>query len=660
MTIKKLLLSARLVFCAFFMGMLFQACAHTPDPKKQERTLIPRQLLFGNPVKTSPQISPDGTKLAYVAPDAQAVLNIWIRDLQHPQQSDQQATFDQNRGVRRFLWQLDSQHLLYVQDKDGDENWHLYQTALDTKETKDLTPHEDIQVDFVAYEKDRPNLLLIQSNQREKGLFDVYLMDLTTGESVLAALNPDNAFNWVADHDLQVRAVQSYTKEGDQLIRIRAPHQEEWQELMTIPSNEIIQIVGFSPDNQSLYLLSSMDHQTCRLVSLDLTTKEQQILAEDAHYDLEDQCLVHPQTNHLEAIGVERERFEWIVLNPSIQADLQTLQGKDPRACFKLTSRDLANQKWVVASYSDDRPVHFYLYDKEEGNLAFLFSAQPALEEYSLSKMQPVAFIAQDGMQIHAYLTLPSNQEARSLPAILLVHGGPWVRDTWGFRPEVQWLADRGYAVLQINYRGSTGYGKDYLNAGNREWAGKMHQDLLDGKQWLIDQGIADPQRVAIYGGSYGGYATLVGLSFTPDAFCCGVDLVGPSSLITLIENSPPYWAPLKSELDLRIGNLEDDAEFLKSRSPLFKAHQITKPLLIGQGANDPRVKQSESDQIVAAMRLHQLPVEYLLFADEGHGFAKPVNRLKFYAAAELFFSKYLGGQSEVPNAQENWEALKR
>jgi len=274
--------------------------------------------------------------------------------------------------------------------------------------------------------------------------------------------------------------------------------------------------------------------------------------------------------------------------------------------------------------------------------------------------MVPVSFDARDGMKLHGYLTLPLVSPALKLPLVLLVHGGPWVRDSWGLNPTVQWLANRGYGVLQINYRGSTGYGKSYVNAGNREWGNKMHHDLLDGKQWAIQNGYADPDKIAIYGGSYGGYATLAGLAFTPDEFCCGVDIVGPSNLLTLLQTIPPYWGPLSAQMDRQLGNLEKDADFLKERSPLFKAHQIKKPLLIAQGANDPRVKQAESDQIVQAMRQKQLPVEYLLFTDEGHGFARPENRMKFMAAAESFLNKYLGGRSEEPSADEKWDMHKK
>jgi dipeptidyl aminopeptidase/acylaminoacyl peptidase len=346
------------------------------------------------------------------------------------------------------------------------------------------------------------------------------------------------------------------------------------------------------------------------------------------------------------AVSFTKARTEWKVLDESVKADFEAL-AKVARGDFSVTSMTTDESKWVVAYVPDDAPTSYYLYDRAAKKADLLFVNNSKLEKVKLAQMEPISYKAKDGLTIHGYLTKPVGVEAKSLPTVLLVHGGPWARDTWGYNPMVQFLANRGYAVLQVNFRGSTGYGKSFLNAGNKEWAGKMHQDLVDAKAWLVKEGIADPKKVAIAGGSYGGYATLVGLTFTPEEFACGVDIVGPSNIVTLLKTVPPYWAPAKALFAKRVGDLEKEEEFLKERSPLFKVNYITKPLLIGQGKNDPRVKVAESDQIVEAMRKNGKPVEYVVYPDEGHGFARPENRLHFYATAEQFLAKHLGGRAE-------------
>lgn len=626
------------------------------NSKSQSPPLIPRQLLFGNPEKTSAKLSHDGKKLAYLAPNHNNVLNVWIRDLQYPGK-DQQITSDEKQGIRLFWWQPDGSSILFLQDKDGDENTHLYQTRLSSLMTKDLTPIEGVKARVVNMDPRFPNEILIELNQTDPSLFDVYQLNLTTGELKLDTKNPGGALQWISDHNQKVRAYQSLTEDGSILIRIRKEVTEPWEDFLKMIPMESVEVQGFSADNQSLYVLTSADSNTSRLIQMDIKTGKQTLIVQDPDYDLSE-VILHPTTHHLEAVGLDREKYEWIVLDPELLVDFNELSRR-LKGSFSLTSRDLANENWVVVSYSDQRPSHFYLYHRQSKSLDFLFSTQPKLEQYQLSEMKPIHFKARDGLVLHGYLTLPVGLEPRNLPAVLLVHGGPWARDTWGLQPTVQWLANRGYAVLQINYRGSTGYGKSFLNAANREWAGKMHDDLIDGRDWLIAQAVANPDKIAIAGGSYGGYATLVGLTFTPDIFCCGVDIVGPSNLITLLQSFPPYWKPMMVLMNQRLGNLDTEVEFLKSRSPLFKVDQIKKPLLIGHGANDPRVKQAESDQIVQAMRQRNLPVEYLLFADEGHGFARPMNRLKFYAAMEEFLTRYLGGRSEPASLEENWDALK-
>ncbi len=380
-------------------------------------------------------------------------------------------------------------------------------------------------------------------------------------------------------------------------------------------------------------------------MEVDIASGQRRVIAQDPQYDVTG-AMVNPRTRVLEAVLFTRARREWQVIDRSVRADFDALR-RVRDGDFNVVSRDLADRTWVVAYTVDNGPLYFYTYDRRTRRATPLFSNQPALERYQLARMQPVSYRSRDGLTIHGYLTLPVGVPPRNLPAILLVHGGPWGRDVWGFNSTAQWLANRGYAVLQINFRGSTGYGKAFLNAGDREWAGRMHDDLIDGKRWLVQQGYADARRVGIMGGSYGGYATLVGLAFTPDEFAAGVDIVGPSNIVTLLQSIPPYWESLRATFRRRVGNEETEQEFLRSRSPLFRAENIRAPLLIGQGANDPRVKQAESEQIVEAMRRANRPVEYIVYTDEGHGFARPANRLHFYAKAEEFLARHLGGRAE-------------
>jgi len=612
--------------------------------------MIPREVLFGNPVKASPELSPDGTRLAYLAPDSKGVLNVWVRTV--GKTDDEVVTADKKRGIRQFIWQYDSEHILYIQDKDGDENWHFYQTNLKTKMTRDVTPFEGIQAQPVARDPKFPDQVLVGLNIRDRRLHDVYRLNLKNGALDLDTENPGDVSDWTADHELQIRAASVVTPDGGTLIRMRENPKSPWKEFQRWGADESFGgVEGFTPDNKGILIVSSVGANAARLLEVDLATGKSKVVAEDPQYDVGG-VMVNPKTHKVEGVMFIRARREWSLVDKSLQADFDTLRAiRD--GDFSVNNRDLADKTWLVTYISDNAPVYYYAFDRSTKKATLLFSNRPALEKYKMAKMQPVSFKTRDGMTIYGYLTLPADKPAKSLPMVLYVHGGPWARDVWGLDNTAQWLANRGYAALQINYRGSTGYGKAYLNAGDREWAGKMHTDLLDGKKWAIAQGYADPKKICIMGGSYGGYATLVGVTFTPDEFSCGVDIVGPSNLVTLIKSIPPYWIPIKAVFDKRLGKVETEEEFLKSRSPLFKAEQIKVPLLIGQGANDPRVKQAESDQIVAALRKNNKPVEYVVFPDEGHGFARPENRLAFYAVAEQFLAKYLGGGNEPPAESE-------
>ena len=611
-----------------------------------QSALIPRSVLFGNPERSSPDISPDGTMLAYLAPD-QGVLNVWVRTL--GKSDDRVITNDRKRGIRNFVWQYDSKNILYGQDKDGDENWRIYQTNVATKQTKDLTPFEKSRSDIVALEPERPGTLLIQSNKRDPKVFDVYRVNLKTGELTLDTQNPGDVAGWQPDHNLEVRGAQVTTDDGGTVIRVRDDAKSPWRELIKWgPEETLGNVVNFSPDNKSVWIMTSLDANAARLISVDIASGKRTVIAEDPQFDVSF-TVEQPKSHKLQAVVFLRERRDFQILDKSIQPDFDALH-KVRDADISNISRDLKDDKWIVTFEGDDSPVYYYLYDRASKQATMLFSNRPALEKLKLAKVKPIEYKARDGMTIYGYLTTPPGAEAKDLPMVVFPHGGPWGRDLWGYDPYAQWLANRGYAVLQPNFRASTGYGKQYLNAGDKQWAGTMHTDLLDGKEWVVQQGIADAKKVCIMGGSYGGYATLAGVAFSPDAFACGVDIVGPSNLNTLLKTIPPYWSTLLAVFHKRMG---DNEEFLKSQSPLFKADQIKVPLLIGQGANDPRVNKAESDQIVAAMRKNNKPVEYYVFPDEGHGFARPENRMAFNAASEVFLAKYLGGRSEPPSAAE-------
>jgi len=608
--------------------------------------LIPREVLFGNPSRVSPRLSPDGESLAFLAPK-DGVLNVWVGPVGSPIDGDgfEPITDDRKRGIRLFFWAEDNRHIVYLQDEGGDENWRVHAVDPATKEDRDLTPFEDVQAQILDKNRHFPDGLLVALNRENPELHDAYRLTLSTGDLDLLAKNPGNVVGWVADRDFEVRAAVTATPEGGSELLLREG--DDWNKLIGWNKEDALSSgpVGFAEDAGKMYLLDSRGANTARLVLMDLSSRKTEVLVEDPRYDVSG-VVVHPETHAVQAAAVQRARTEWIVLDEAVREDFEALENLG-RGDFSVTSRDRADGNWLVAVNSDDGGASYHAYDRRAKSGEHLFDARPELADYALAKMEPVSFTSRDGLEVEGYLTLPPGMAPENLPMVLNVHGGPWARDGWGYDPEAQWFANRGYACLQVNFRGSTGYGKEFLNAGNREWGGRMHDDLVDAVGWAVERGVADPERVAIYGGSYGGYAALVGATFTPDLFRCAVDIVGPSNIITLIESVPPYWKPLIATFTERVGDPETEPEFLKSRSPLFFVDRIRIPLLIAQGANDPRVKQAESEQIVSAMKERGVDHEYLLFEDEGHGFARPENRLKFYSAAEEFLAKHLGGRVE-------------
>ncbi len=622
-----------------------------PLPKK-ETPLIPRRVFFGNPEKARARISPDGARLAYLAP-VDDVLNVWVGKVDDLAAA-KPITQDTHRGIRTFYWAYTSRHILYVQDNDGDENFHLYAVDLDSGDIRDLTPFDDIAARVEGVSEKFPEEILVGVNDRDNHqLHDIYRINIATGERKLLQLNPGFA-GFMADDDYHIRFAVTFTPDAGQLYL--TPDGEKWKEFLKIGSVDAMttNALGFDASGEKLYFLDSRNRDTAALKLLDIKTGDEELLAENAKADISG-AMTHPTKKHVQAVTYTYDRRKWIVLDDSIQADLDYLKTVADGE-IQITSRTLDDQTWTVAYIMDDGPVRFYLYDRPKKEAAFLFTSNPELENLPLVKMHSEIIPSRDGLELVSYLSLPAGSDAKTpgrpdqpLPLVLLVHGGPWARDSWGYNSQHQLLANRGYAVLSVNYRGSTGLGKEFINAANREWAAKMHNDLVDAVDWAVEQGVAQREKVAIMGGSYGGYATLVGLTFTPDLFTCGVDIVGPSNLVTLLQNPPPYWMPFMPVMKLRVGDYstEEGREFLRSRSPLFFVDKINQPLLIGQGAKDPRVKQAEADQIVAAMNEKKIPVTYMLFQEEGHGFARPENRFAFYAVTEAFLAQHLGGRYE-------------
>ncbi|WP_437285739.1 alpha/beta fold hydrolase [Sorangium sp. So ce406] len=622
--------------------------APAKEAPRADPSLMPRRLLFGNPDRMSPKISPDGQRLGFLAP-SEGVLNVWVGPAQDPKAA-QPVTKEKSRGIRTFLFPYASDHVLYRQDKGGDENWHIYAVELKTGQIKDLTPFEGIAAQIEGVSQKIPNEVLIGMNDRDKKHHDLYRVDIRTGERKLVRQN-DGFAGFVADDDFKARLAMRMTPDGGHEF-LDVTGKEPKPFVAFGPEDAVTSsVLGFDAAGKTLYFRDSRGRDTSALVTLDLRTAKPTVLAEDAKADVSG-IILHPKTEKVQAVASEYERKRWQVVDKAIQPDLDALRAVADGE-LDVLSRSLDDRRWTVGYTVSDGPVRYYLYDRGTKKATFLFSNRPALESQPLAKMRPVVIKARDGLDLVSYLSLPraadpdgDGKPEKPLSTVLLVHGGPWARDTWGLNGMHQWLANRGYAVLSVNYRGSTGFGKKFVNAGNLEWAGKMHSDLLDAVDWTVAQGIADKARVAIMGGSYGGYATLVGLTFTPETFACGVDIVGPSNLVTLLESIPPYWAPMLELFAKRVGDprTESGRDLLRSRSPLYLADKIKRPLLIGQGANDPRVKQAESDQIVKAMTSKGIPVTYALYPDEGHGFARPENALSFNAIAETFLAQCLGG----------------
>jgi dipeptidyl aminopeptidase/acylaminoacyl peptidase len=625
--------------------------------KMADIPLIPRDTLFGNPQRAQARLSPDGKWLSLLKP-VNGVLNVWVAPAGDLSKAEA-VTHETKRPISAHQWAYDSRHILFENDTNGNENFHIFATDVETHETKDLTPIEGVRAGIEGISEKFPHEILVGLNDRNPELHDIWRINIDTGGKQLVQLNP-GMDSFVTDDDFKVRMGSKYTPNGGQVWQLPEGEgdKQTWKDFQVFGPEDVMTSnpAGFDKTGRIFYYEDSRNRNTSALFAMNLDTQEIKLVAEDPRCDVGG-VMAQPTEKNIQAVSFTYTRTEWKILDPAIAEDIKYLKSVEDGEML-VTSRTQDDKQWTVAFILDNGPVKFYRYVRSSERKAIhLFDNRDDLKDYPLVKMHPEVIKSRDGLDLVCYLSLPPGSDpdgdgvpTHPVPMVLDVHGGPWtVRDTWGLDAEHQWLANRGYAVLAVNYRCSSGFGKDFVNASKGEWAGKMHDDLIDGVRWAIDQKIAIPDKVAIMGGSYGGYATLVGLTFTPDVFACGVDIVGPSSLVTLFQNEPPYWTPFKPVEKFLVGDVDTEegrAELLK-RSPLTRVDQIKRPLLIGQGANDPRVTRVEADQIVRAMTERQIPVTYVLFPDEGHGFARRENDKAFNAVTEAFLAQQLGGRFE-------------
>jgi dipeptidyl aminopeptidase/acylaminoacyl peptidase len=648
---------------AAFVSLL----AVTPAPARAELPpLIPRQVLFGNAAKATPHLSPDGTRLAYLANSDKGVSNVWVQTL--GKDDARMVTREKHRGVYNYQWAPDGRHLLYRQDADGDENWHVFSSNLDTGLVRDLTPFQGVRAQDLLTSPKHPTQILVGLNIRDRRVSDMYRIDLTTGAVTLEAQNPGDVLSWTTGADFVIRAATAFGGDSAQTtIRVRDNAGSPWRDLLTIPferSSIYGQVNGgslvasFSTDGKGLWVVTAGGANTTRLIEVDLKTgQEIRSLASDPRADVEYEVissalfrpmvLTDPATGSLQAVAFNYTKLEWKATDPAIQPDLDTLRGVNPGE-VQVIDRVRGDSLWLVQVSSPTDPGTYFLYDRPAKEASLLFAAQPELSKYALAPCEPVIVKARDGLDLVCYLTTPVGLPRKGLPLLLYPHGGPWWRDRWEFDPMAQLAANRGYAVLQVEYRGSIGFGLKHLNAGNRQFGDQgVLADLLDAVRWAVDSGLADPKRLGVMGGSAGGYLTLCCVAFHPEVFACAVDIVGPSDGKTQLEVIPEYWKPVKRRWVLRFGDAEHDEELNRRISPLYHAKAIRTPLLIGHGLNDPRVHIAESNQIVKALRENQRPVTLVVYPDEGHGFTRPENNQDFFGRMEEFLAQYLGGRKE-------------
>jgi acylaminoacyl-peptidase len=613
--------------------------------------LIPRRLLLGNPAQIAPDISPDGSLLSWLAP-ADGVMNVWYAPSGAPHEA-KLLTRLSGRPIAWHKWSPDGRRILFLKDLNGDENYNIHTVDIASGEVRNLTPMPKVaaQIDLVS--PDLPRKLFAGLNDRDPQWHDIWEIDLETGERKKLYENTERLGSIQIDWQGKFRLASRANPEtgGEDLFRFRGMSLEPWR---SIPFEDSLTTStgAFNRAGTHFAMISSVGRNTSALLRVDAATGEEQVLAADPEADIVN-YMIHPETFEVVAAASDPGRLTWTALDPQTAASLNEIKMRFPEDDFAVSSRSRDNSRWIVSVWGPQKPVSYYLADRTTGGINGIFSSRPDLKPYRLAPMKSEHITSRDGLTLHSYLTLPPQETgprpAEPLPMVLLVHGGPWSRDSYGYNRLHQWLANRGYAVLSVNYRASAGFGKAFLNAGDKEHAGKIHDDLIDGVNWAIGEGIAIREKVAIMGWSYGGYSAFVGATFSPDVFCCSIPVVGITELITLLENTPPYWTAFLEQFYRRYADprTEEGRAFLRSRSPLYKADNIKKPMLIAHGANDIRCPLPQSDAIVETMQDKGIPVTYVVFPDEGHGFARPENNIAFHAIAEAFLAKHLGGRAE-------------
>jgi dipeptidyl aminopeptidase/acylaminoacyl peptidase len=612
--------------------------------------LIPRKTFFENANALNPKLSPDGRWLTWIA-TADGVMNVWVAprdDLANARA----ITCQTDRPIFMHWFARTNAHVLFWKDRDGDENFNLWCVGVDGTEARNLTPYPNVLARVVGFHHENPNLIAVGMNDRDARWHDLYVVDILTGERRLVYENNNEIASLILDSQLNLRLATTTRNKGRGAAILRWTG-ATFEEIMSIEADDVLSTdpLHVTRAGDAWFLRSSVGRDRAAILRIDWKTGAETPIASHEKADVTG-WITDPRTDEVTAVSAEYLRHEWIAVDPSTGSDLAKLE-RELDGTIEIGSQSDDDTLWVVAASRPDRPHAWHLLDRRSGNITYLFSARPKLEKIKLAPMHGLVIKSRDGLDLVSYLTLPATETGprptHPLPMVLKVHGGPWWRDGWDYNRDVQWYANRNYAVLQVNYRGSTGFGKAFINAGDREWAGKMHDDLIDAVNWAIAEGIANPRRIAICGGSYGGFAAFVGATFTPDVFCCSVPVVGVTNLETMLANPPPYWAAFYEQECHRVGDprTPEGVALLRARSPLHRAGDITKPMLIGHGANDVRCKVAESDQIVAAMTAKGIPVTYVVYPDEGHGFARPENNIAFNAITEAFLTRHLGGRSE-------------